>query len=105
MLKLRALAAVGVAAASLAFGAVTTTSASAAPAGPTDPVCTTWNDSNTFGGYCSKAPGSAYFRAWALCNNGTTVYGQWMTVGNGNWSYAYCTSVNSSLNTCGVSTS
>ncbi|MET8543939.1 hypothetical protein ABZW03_25305 [Kitasatospora sp. NPDC004799] len=92
MPRTRTFAAAAVAAASLALGI-----AAAAPASATttNTTCTTWSDSNTFGGYCSE--GGTYFRAVAKCNNGQTVYGDLRRVGGGTWSYAYCTSVNSSL--------
>ncbi|MFF3768534.1 hypothetical protein ACFYYR_31260 [Streptomyces sp. NPDC001922] len=87
----------------LAVQPMAANAASAAPAEATAstanaaPDCQRWPDSNTFGTYCSYADGNRYFRAMAKCKNGRTVPGQWKRVGSGTWSYAYCTSVNSSL--------
>lgn len=57
--------------------------------------CHRWHDKNTQGVACPDNPSAwASYRAWASCNNGRTVYGRWTT--SWQWSYAYCTSVNSS---------
>ncbi|MFB7476221.1 hypothetical protein [Kitasatospora sp. NPDC056184] len=99
MLKMRTLAASAFAAASLTLGVF---SASPASATTTANDCTTWNDSNTFGAYCSQTTSSTYYQAWAQCNNGQTVYGVWRQAGDGVWSYAYCSSVGSSLHHGGI---
>ncbi|GHG83575.1 hypothetical protein [Streptomyces griseocarneus] len=56
--------------------------------------CKTWNDKNTFGANCS---GSRSFLALARCKNGRVVQGA--EAYPGTWSYAYCSSVGSSLKT------
>ncbi|MEU3567871.1 hypothetical protein AB0E96_05465 [Kitasatospora sp. NPDC036755] len=93
MIKMRTLAAAAVAAASLALGAAAT------PASATTATadCSSWNDNNTTGVHCADYTGATSFRAVATCNNGVRVYGPWQPVGKGVWSYAYCTSVGSSL--------
>ncbi|MEU1286949.1 hypothetical protein [Kitasatospora sp. NPDC005856] len=93
MTKMRTFAAAAVAAVSLALGAAATP----ASATTTRADCSTWNDNNTVGVYCADYPDATTFRAVARCNNGTTVHGPWQPVGKGVWSYAYCTSVGSSL--------
>lgn len=55
-------------------------------------VCQPWQDNNTFGVRCNTA--RAYY-AWAKCRNGKTVTG--VVTNSNRWSYAYCTSVGSSL--------
>ncbi|GAB3808949.1 hypothetical protein [Micromonospora zhanjiangensis] len=57
--------------------------------------CQEWHDRNTYGVSCTGRPGAAY-RAVAVCKNGRAVGGAYVGNGGG-WSYAYCTSVNSSL--------
>ncbi|MEU1289515.1 hypothetical protein [Kitasatospora sp. NPDC005856] len=94
MLKMRTFAATAVAAASLTLAVAAATPASATT---TNNTCSTWNDGNTFGAYCSEVSPGNYFQAVAHCNNGQTVYGLWHTAGGKIWSYAFCTSVNSSL--------
>ena len=60
--------------------------------------CETWSDSHTFGAACSGGP----YHAVAYCQTGpffwqvTTVYGP--SVSNWGWSYAYCGSVQGTLN-------
>lgn len=54
--------------------------------------CQGWWDGNTTGVACS---GSAQYRAAAECQNDQNVYGNWAS--NWAWSYAYCTSVGSSI--------
>ncbi len=92
MRKVRALTAVALASASLMLGGFAATPASASSG-----ACVNWQDSNTFGTNCGTAVGGIAFRAVAICNNGTIVYGPWLATGSDSWSYAYCTSVNSSL--------
>ncbi|NEA17096.1 hypothetical protein [Streptomyces halstedii] len=55
-------------------------------------VCQNWQDTNTFGVRCNTD--RAYY-AWAKCRNGKTVTG--VVASYNNWSYAYCSSVRSSL--------
>jgi hypothetical protein len=55
-------------------------------------VCQPWQDNYTFGVRCNTA--KAYY-AWAKCRNGRTVTG--VVTNSNRWSYAYCTSVGSSL--------
>ncbi|MFF0630598.1 hypothetical protein [Streptomyces sp. NPDC004296] len=55
-------------------------------------ACTTWHDKNTFG---AKCPGNKSFVAWAKCKNGRVVQGA--EAYPNTWSYAYCSSVGSSL--------
>ncbi|MEE1782139.1 hypothetical protein PUR71_04230 [Streptomyces sp. SP17BM10] len=93
MLKVRALALAAVAAGSLVVGV-----GAAAPASArTTDVCDVWSDGNTFGTSCGRSDVAIVFRAKALCNNGQIVYGAWKATGGGSWSYAYCTSVNSTV--------
>ncbi|MFJ1797083.1 hypothetical protein [Kitasatospora griseola] len=91
MRKIRTLAAAGVAAATLMLGVVAASPASAAQ------TCTTWHDGATFGISCSQLDGYRYVQAVAHCDNGNTVVGARAVVGNGSWSYAYCSSVNAGL--------
>ncbi|MEU8517610.1 hypothetical protein AB0C76_39455 [Kitasatospora sp. NPDC048722] len=93
MLKVRALALAAVAAGSLALGTATAAPASAT----TTDVCQEWWDGNTYGAMCPRSDSHIVFRAMAVCQNGENVYGPWKPTGSGLWSYAYCTSVNSSL--------
>ncbi|MFF8280980.1 hypothetical protein ACF05T_33810 [Streptomyces lateritius] len=58
--------------------------------------CRTWKDGNTFGAACTGG-GRAAYMAVAVCKNGESVGGRVMDGESGLWSYAYCTSVNSSL--------
>ncbi|MFF0225902.1 hypothetical protein [Streptomyces sp. NPDC004629] len=92
--RLRAATAASVSVLGLAAALTVLSPATAAHAAPN---CQPWSDPNTFGTYCSSADGNPSFRAMAKCKNGKTVPGQWKRVGGGVWSYAYCTSVNSSL--------
>lgn len=80
-----------VAAATLLAAGAATTSASAAA--PTRPSCTTWSDGITAGVSCTGTSRGYYVQA--TCQNGVTLYGDvhW----NGAWSYAYCSSVRSSV--------
>ncbi|MFD8596706.1 hypothetical protein ACFV1L_17055 [Kitasatospora sp. NPDC059646] len=91
MRKIRALAAAGAVAATLMAGVVAATPASAAT------TCTTWNDDATAGITCSYYNGYNYVRAVAHCTNGQEIAGAWARVGTGAWSYAYCSTLNSSL--------
>ncbi|WP_031070165.1 hypothetical protein [Streptomyces sp. NRRL WC-3742] len=96
MPKLRSFAVATAAAATLVVGGLTATPASAATTSTLS--CETWQDSNTFGARCTSNDGASWYRAWAMCQNGVTVWGQWLVPGVKDWwSYAYCTSVNSSL--------
>lgn len=63
---------------------------------PAAGACESWNDNNTFGGACGGYPGLSY-RAAADCENGKSTYGAWRSGTSWQWSYAYCTSVGSSL--------
>lgn len=101
MLKLRSIAVTAAAAATLAVGGLAATPASATTSSSL--VCQTWNDSNTFGAHCDSYDGASWFRAWAMCQNGVTVWGEWFVPNSSKWSYAYCTSVNSSLSYGGYS--
>jgi hypothetical protein len=84
----------GTAATALATAlAGTPASASAAPAIGS---CRPWHDSNSFGVSCTGG-GKAAYAAVAVCRNGKAVEGPAEGGESGNWSYAYCTSVNSSL--------
>jgi len=58
--------------------------------------CRKWHDSNTFGASCTGG-GRAAYQAVAVCKNGTAVGGRDEGGESGIWSYAYCTSVHSSL--------
>ena len=62
-------------------GAATALPASAAPSS-----CSSWNDSNTFGGSCNGTDGQ--FQAKARCNDGSDQVGD--RVDYGKSSYAYC---------------
>jgi hypothetical protein len=78
----------------LGLGAATAEPATAATIRPAV-ACTTWHDEVTFGVSCTS--GSYY--SWAKCKNGEEVYGA--VASNGGWSYAYCSTVRSSLLTFG----
>jgi hypothetical protein len=82
-------------AAGCATGVFAAQPASANVAQPASSGCQTWHDAATYGVSCSA--GGAY-RPVAVCNNGQTVYGVWEYGTDGTWSYAYCSSVYSSLN-------
>lgn len=71
----------------------------AATAGPNAGSCTHWQDSNTYGYGCKGYPAGYYVQAWAHCMNGKYVHGNDVPASGSSyhWSYAYCTSVNSSL--------
>lgn len=75
--------------------AATAGSVSAAPVGPITPAALScrlaWNDANTAGITCT---GGSFIGA-AKCKNGRVVQGA--SAASGTISYAYCTSVNSSL--------
>ena len=82
-----------------ALTGVSATSASASTKVPVQPNygnCRTWHDGNTFGASCTGGGGAAY-RAVATCKNGQTIGGPYEGGNSGAWSYAYCTSVHSSL--------
>ena len=49
--------------------------------------CSSWQDSNTYGGTCSGG-GGGRFRAFARCNDGSYAFG--VAVDYGKSSYAYC---------------
>ena len=66
------------------------------PIVPASLSCETWFDSNTFGAACGGYPGH-YYRAVAHCKNGSYAYGYGQYGTSWRWSYAYCTSVYSSL--------
>jgi hypothetical protein len=70
--------------------------ASAAVPTPDHGHCKTWQDSTTFGASCTGGGRSAY-QAVAVCNNGNAVGGPYEGGESGNWSYASCARVNSSL--------
>ncbi|GAB3979890.1 hypothetical protein V1634_15925 [Plantactinospora veratri] len=57
--------------------------------------CQSWWDVNTFGLACANNPAHNGYRAGAECVNDQTVYGPWRN--NWAWSYAYCSSVGSSI--------
>jgi len=80
--------------------AATMTATTFALAGPASAAaaytCEPWHDANTYGISCTGRPGTAYM-AVALCKNGKWVAGRAFGGNSGAWSYAYCTSVNSSL--------
>ncbi|MEU7260544.1 hypothetical protein AB0B21_32740 [Streptomyces rimosus] len=87
--------------AALIAGGATAAPASAAPAAPTashqaKSTCQTWTDGVTAGVSCNT---SRKYYAWAKCKNGSTVYGA--RKNNRKWSYAYCSSVASSVRTYG----
>lgn len=85
----------------VAAGALAVVAAEALPASadvtPSIGSCRKWQDSNTFGAACTGGGNTAY-QAVAVCKNGTAVGGPYRGGESGAWSYAYCTSVNSSLN-------
>ncbi|MFJ8439238.1 hypothetical protein [Kitasatospora griseola] len=54
--------------------------------------CTNWQDGMTFGISCSQYDSAQYVQAVARCTNGETVWGSWAKIGDGSWSYAYCSS-------------
>jgi hypothetical protein len=66
---------------------------------PGDPTgsCTVWTDGTTFGLKCT---GFTYqdYQSQATCKNGQTVSGPWQAGTSGNWSYAYCSAVDSTIN-------
>ncbi|MFI7320208.1 hypothetical protein [Streptomyces venezuelae] len=55
-------------------------------------VCTPWQDTHTYGVKCNT---SKDYYAWAKCRNGKTRTG--VVTDSNRWSYAYCSTVNSSL--------
>jgi hypothetical protein len=73
--------------------------AQAAVAQPAARSCTHWQDSNTYGYACKGYPSGYTVQAFAGCVNGKTVHGKEVSASKSSytWSYAYCTSVNSSL--------
>ncbi|WP_158813293.1 hypothetical protein [Streptomyces rimosus] len=87
--------------AALTAGGLTAAPASAAPAAPAastqaKATCQTWTDGVTAGVSCNT---SRKYYAWAKCKNGSTVYGARKK--SRKWSYAYCSSVASSVRTYG----
>jgi hypothetical protein len=106
MKMVRATALTTLTAAGLALGALTGSPASAATARHpavtlVHPMgylgaCHPWHDNSTFGGWCDGTGPNSY-RAFALCDNGDYVYGAARWDGDRRGSYAYCSSVNSSL--------
>jgi hypothetical protein len=101
MKKFRLAAVSAAAGVSLIAGLASATPASAVNGGIR---CDSWHDSNTYGVHCytSLAYQFVYgdpdlFRAVAHCKNGKDVMAErWVWINDG-WSYAYCTSVGSSL--------
>jgi hypothetical protein len=60
--------------------------------------CKTWTDGTTFGISCTGMPGWTYY-AEALCNNPLTAFGNEYSGTSGTWSYAYCSTFHSTINT------
>jgi hypothetical protein len=70
----------------------------AAPAGK-DPSgsCQVWSDGTTFGIACTGFSGWSYYTA-VTCVNGHTTAGPRENGTSGKWSYAYCSTYNSTIN-------
>ncbi|WP_418957871.1 hypothetical protein [Streptomyces tritici] len=89
--KLTPVSAAAVALGSTLLLAPAASAASAAPAEATA-TCRTVKDSARFGASCFDA---GLYRAVARCADGSTVAGPW--VRDQSWSYAYCSSVGSTV--------
>ena len=65
---------------------------------PKDPSgsCGIWTDGTTFGIKCTGFSGWSY-RSRAACKNNRTVTGPFQPGTSGTWSYAYCSSVDSTI--------
>nr|WP_144298560.1 hypothetical protein [Streptomyces sp. TLI_235] len=96
MRKIRALAVAVALAAPISLGTINAAPASAVNF---EPKCQTWNDQNTYGVYCSTGGMQNYdlFRAQATCTTGKIEARNYEWVGNGRWSYAYCSSIGGHL--------
>lgn len=64
-------------------------------AGSFNGTCYVWTDGTTFGTHCVNVGGEVY-GATGFCKNGQIAYGTLKTSG---WSYAYCSTYGSTLNT------
>ena len=60
--------------------------------------CKTWTDGTTFGISCTGMPGWTYYAA-ALCKNPLTAFGNQYSGTSGRWSYAYCSTFHSTIDT------
>ena len=70
----------------------------------TPPSCNYSSTSTTEGAACGNGPGPyfpPYYRAFAICTNGTEVYGAWENANSWQWSYADCATVSSTLQSGG----
>jgi hypothetical protein len=59
--------------------------------------CLVWSDGTTFGSACDAMLGW-FYQSQASCKNGKRVYGPTQVGNTLNWSYAYCSSVKSTVN-------
>lgn len=59
--------------------------------------CQVWSDGITFGIECTGLSGWSYYSA-VTCNNGKTAPGPRKNGTSGEWSYAYCSTYNSTIN-------
>lgn len=71
-----------------------------ASAAPLPPPCKYSSTSTTQGAACGTGLLS-FYRAFATCANGKTVYGAWENSGSWQWSYANCATVGSTLQSGG----
>jgi hypothetical protein len=78
-------------------------SASAASASVPPPQCNYSSTSTAEGASCGSGPipGIPYYRAYAKCTNGQSVYGAWENANSWQWSYADCANVGSTLQSGG----
>lgn len=79
--------------------AASVTWAPAASASVSPAQCDYSANSTTEGAACGSGPAPyypPYYRAYATCTNGKTVYGSWEDANSWQWSYADCATVGSS---------
>jgi hypothetical protein len=88
--------ATGPADAAAAHSTIHTARAMSPLSGPTG-SCGIWTDGTTFGIKCTGFPGWDY-QSQATCKNNQTVSGPYRAGTSGDWSYAYCSSVDSTIN-------
>lgn len=84
--------------------ATSVTWASSASASVPPPQCNYSSTSTTEGASCGNGPAPyypPYYRAFATCTNGKTVYGAWKDANSWQWSYANCANVGSTLQSGG----
>ena len=67
------------------------------PATTVNGGCGVWSDGNTFGSACDGLLGW-FYQSQASCKNGNRVYGPTQLGTTYDWSYAYCSTVKSTVN-------